>query len=317
MGGGEAAADGTPERAGRFPAEALPLLRCPVCRAGFAAVGRALRCPTGHSFDVAREGYVNLLPGGAQAGTADTREMVAAREVFLAAGHFAGMRDFVRDVAMRAGPDTAARATEHALSRSPAGENQVDGCLLDVGAGTGYYLAALLDRLPGTVGLALDISKFAVRRAARAHERIAAVVCDAWDALPVADSCAAIVLDVFAPRNASEFRRVLRRDGALVVVTPSPRHFEELVASLGLVTVDKRKPERLEATFAAGFMLVERVRYEEMLRVSPAEAGALAAMGPSARHLQARELAERLSALGDPIETTLSVIATVYTPRPT
>ena len=302
------------DRSSRFPAEALPLLRCPLCGTGFSAEDDSLRCLNGHSYDVARQGYVNLLPGGARPGTADTADMVAARESFLAAGHFSGLRDFVCDLAKRV---VAERAMASA-SEDP-GEGPSDGlredCILEVGAGTGYYLAGVLDRFPGRLGLALDISKFAVRRAARAHERMAAVVCDAWDTLPVADACASLILDIFAPRNAAEFRRVLRADGALLVVTPSPRHLEELIAALGLLKVDERKPERLEQALASDFTLVDQRTYEERLRLSPADAGALAAMGPSAHHVHAEELAGRLAALGGVIEITLSVVASTYAPR--
>ena len=308
-----------PDEARGLPAEAVSLLRCPVCGTGLSAAGGSIRCLNDHSYDVARQGYVNLLPGGARPGTADTAEMVAARETFLTAGHFRGLREFVCEV--------AERALEHGVSGAEAGESRGEsagargspgdsrGCILEVGAGTGYYLAAVLDRFPGRLGLALDISKFAARRAARAHERMAAIVCDAWSALPVADACASLVLDIFAPRNPPEFRRVLRTGGTLLVVTPSPRHLEELVAALGLLKVDERKPERLEQALAGDFILVGHDFYEERLRLTPAEAGALAAMGPSARHLQAEELGARLAALGDVIETTLSVIVATYSPR--
>ncbi len=89
--------------------------------------------------------------------------MVQARADFLAVGHFASLAD-----------DLARAADE------VAGSGRVPGCLVDVGAGTGYYLGAVLGRLPERAGLALDISKFAVRKAARAHPRIGAVACDAW-----------------------------------------------------------------------------------------------------------------------------------------
>jgi 23S rRNA (guanine745-N1)-methyltransferase len=274
----------------------LPLLRCPVCGSGFAEAGRSLRCASGHNYDVAHQGYVNLLPGGARPGTADTAEMVAARETFLAAGHFAGLRDLVCDVAERA----------------VAGARP--GAIMEVGAGTGYYLAGVLDRLPGTVGLALDISKFAARRAARAHERVAAVVCDTWATLPVTDESVSLVLDIFAPRNPPEFRRVLRPGGSLLVVTPSPGHLRELVSTLGLVTVDRQKPERLETAMADDFRLTEHVEYEQRLRLSPADAEALAAMGPSAHHLSTQEVTARLAAQGDLVTTTVSVVVTRYAP---
>jgi 23S rRNA (guanine745-N1)-methyltransferase len=241
--------------------------------------------------------------------------MVAARESFLVAGHFSGLRDFVCDAAGRAAARQGAGAEAGGDGGAQGGEGPPEGCILEVGAGTGYYLAAVLDRFPGRLGLALDISKFAARRAARAHERMAAVVCDAWDALPVADASASLILDIFAPRNAVEFRRVLRADGALLVVTPSPRHLEELVATLGLLKVDERKPERLERALAADFTLVDQRTYEERLRLSPADAGALAAMGPSAHHVRAEELVSGLAALDDVIDVTLSVVASTYAPR--
>jgi 23S rRNA (guanine745-N1)-methyltransferase len=237
--------------------------------------------------------------------------MVAAREAFLAAGHFAGLRDFVCGTAERAAGEAGGPA-----AATPGGAGTPEaGCIVEIGAGTGYYLAGVLDRLPGTAGLALDISKFAARRAARAHERMAAVVCDAWQALPVADGVAALVLDVFAPRNPAEFLRILQPGGKLVVVTPTARHLGELVAALGLLSVDVRKPERLERTLGSDFVLVGQAEHEERLTLSPADAAALAAMGPSARHLQRENLAERLAALGDAIPVTLSVTAATYTPR--
>jgi 23S rRNA (guanine745-N1)-methyltransferase len=66
------------------------------------------------------------------------------------------------------------------------------GCVVDVGAGTGYYLAVVLERLTDRVGLALDVSKYALRRAARAHRRVGAVACDVWHGLPVATDSAAV-----------------------------------------------------------------------------------------------------------------------------
>src|SRR5688572_20694208 len=133
------------------------------------------------------------------------------------------------------------------LFRSAEQPGLPPGCILDLGAGTGWYLARVLERLPGRQGLALDLSKHALRRAARAHPRIGAVACDAWAPLPLRDGVAALVLSVFAPRDGAEIARVLRPGGALVVVTPTDRHLEPLVSKLGLLTVDERKEERIDA----------------------------------------------------------------------
>lgn len=271
-------------------------LMCPVCDAALSAEGAALRCPAGHSFDLSRHGYVNVLPPKAHTGTADTAAMVAARDAFFAAGHF---RPLVERVAERTAE--AARA--------------LDGVVVDVGAGTGEYLAAVLDRMPGRCGIALDLSKFACRRAARAHAGTRAVVCDAWSRLPLRDGVAAAVLNVFAPRNAAEFARVLVPDGILVAVTPTPAHLASLVGPLGLVAVDPRKDERLDAQLSPGFRRVSSERLDLPLTLSAEEAAAVVAMGPSARHVSAASVESALKAMGQPIRTELSVNIGVWQKR--
>jgi 23S rRNA (guanine745-N1)-methyltransferase len=244
--------------------DALALLACPHCAGPLSRRGGSVTCPNGHAFDVARSGYLSLLPGDAKLGSADTAEMVAAREAFLGAGHFE--------------PLAGALATEAERAAPPP------GCVLDLGAGTGWYLARVLDRLPGRTGLALDLSKHALRRAARAHDRIAAVACDAWRPLPVCDDVAALVVSVFAPRNGPEIARVLRPGGSLLVITPTERHLAELVERLGLLTVDDRKDERLAATLDAHLDLERRVEHEWSLDLAATDVANAVAMGPSARH---------------------------------
>ncbi len=248
-----------------LPSDPFALLLCPLCGERFAAGERALRCERGHTFDVAKQGYVNLLPGDARPGTADSAEMVRARVEFLAAGHYAPLAGALA----RAVPDDAAT-------------------VLDAGAGTGYYLAHALDRLPPAIGLALDLSKFALRRAARAHPRARAAVWDVWQPLPVRSAAVDVVLNVFAPRNPAEFHRVLRDGGTLLVVTPEPDHLAELRAGrAGMLDVDADKAERLaEALTASGlFHPAESVALSYEMSLTAGEAADAIGMGPSARHL--------------------------------
>lgn len=283
--------DGDPRR------RLLDVLCCPLCGDGLHAVPGALRCGRQHTFDIARQGYVSLLTGDMRAGTADTAPMVGARDAFLEAGHYAPLA--------RAVAETSARWCE------------ARGTVLDAGAGTGYYLAAALDAVPEAVGLGLDASKFALRRAARAHPRAAAAVWDVWRDLPVRSGAVDVVMNVFAPRNGPEFRRVLRPDGALVVVTPTPRHLEDLRSAAGLLTVDASKEERLSRTLDAHFRpeRADAVELEYSLRLKTQEANDLVSMGPSARHVEAGELGRRIAAMGDRVETTASFAVAVYRPR--
>lgn len=273
-------------------AQVAGLLACPHCGAGLELHERALRCANGHSHDVAKQGYVSLLPAGAQTGTADTAEMVGARSAFLAAGHYAGLADAI-----------TAAVTGTAIA--------------DVGAGTGYYLARILDARPEAVGVALDVSKFALRRAARAHDRIGAVVADAWRALPLRDASVDVALNVFAPRNSAELRRILRPDGALIVVTPASEHLAELVTRLSqqgvnLLSVESEKDARLRDQLGGEFALESAQPYREVMALPAADALALVLMGPSAWHVD-RDAVE--NALREPLNVTLATTVSVFRPR--
>lgn len=275
---------------GRMLADVVPYLVCPVCGADLELADRGLLCPSGHTFDIARQGYANLLPGNARPGTADTPEMVRARDQFLRAGYFQEPADRL------------------ALSVSRAGAAFV----VDAGAGTGYYLGRILDRSPGAVGLALDISKHAARRAAKAHPRAGAVVADLWRPLPLRDGAADTVVNVFAPRNAAEFHRVLRDDGLLFVMTPSPRHLRTLVEPLGLLSIDRHKTERMDAVLAGYFKSDSRQEIETEAVLTHDEVATLVGMGPSAHHVPADRLRERLQRLPDPLPAPLSFVLSSY-----
>ncbi|HEV3376114.1 MAG TPA: hypothetical protein VG126_02430, partial [Thermoleophilaceae bacterium] len=87
---------------GRMLDDALHLLACPHCGGGLSRLDGRVACPNEHSFDIARSGYLSLLPGDARLGSADTADMVAARERFLEAGHFEPLAETLADEAERA-----------------------------------------------------------------------------------------------------------------------------------------------------------------------------------------------------------------------
>lgn len=276
--------------------DVLDVLRCPHCGSALDRQGGAARCAAGHSFDVARQGYLSLLPGDAELGTADTAQMVTARERFLGAGHFDPVAEAL------------AVEVERALERGP------DGCILDLGAGTGWWLSRVLEAAPGRAGLALDLSKHALRRAARAHERIGAVAADAWHPLPVRDGQVALALSVFAPRNGAEIARVLSPAGALIVVAPTDRHLIELVDKLGLLSVDERKPERLAAKLDPHLRAAGASALEWTLALSREEVIDVVAMGPSAAHVETAVVREAIEGLSEPASVTASVELSVRLP---
>ncbi|WP_052668827.1 putative RNA methyltransferase [Nitriliruptor alkaliphilus] len=275
--------------------EVVAALRCPIEGDGFALEGRTLRCPVGHAFDLARQGYVNLVVGR-HPGTGDDAAMVAARTAVQGEGRFAAVTDALADLVAELVPP--------------------DGVVVDLGAGTGHHLAGVLDRVPDRAGIAVDLSKHAARRAARCHPRVGAVVADVWQDLPIGSGTAAAVLCVFAPRNAAEIVRILRPDGVVVVVTPMRHHLGELIGPLGLLEVDPRKQERLLATLDPVADAVGPVRtVETTWRLDHEQVRALVAMGPSADHLDADDLADRVGRLPAPVRVTLAVELRAYRRR--
>ncbi|NGO41155.1 methyltransferase domain-containing protein [Streptomyces sp. YC419] len=271
----------------------LDLLRCPTCRTRRLHPDHgALRCPAGHAFDIARHGYAGLLTG-TRAISGDDAAMVRARVRFLSTGTYAPIRQ------------VGARLAADAVSERAT--------VVDVGCGTGYYLAGVLDQLPGARGLGLDTSVRALRSAARAHERAAAVAWDVFRPFPLADGVADVVLDVFAPRNPAEFHRVLRPTGRLIVIRPTGLHLAELRGRLpAMVTIDPAKEQRLHRTLGPFFeaAVTEQVEYPATL--TRLDALDLVAMTPSAHHVSRADLNDD-GLLPD--QVTVSVLATAYQPR--
>ena len=278
-------------------AEVVDLLACPHCRQAFllAPDGSTLRCEQGHSFDVARQGYVNLLSAKPPR-NADTPAMVAARQRFLSAGHYRPIADRLTELASTHGP------------RHPR--------LLEVGAGTGFYVSEVLQGLPGARAIALDVSVAAARRAAGAHTHLGSVVADVWQRLPVADGGVDVLLDVFAPRNPAEFRRVLDSSGVLLIVTPEPEHLEEIRTPLQLLDIQPAKHEQLAAALSQGFTAVAQESLRFVVTLGVAAVRDLVAMGPNAFHLDEAAISERAGTVPVPARVTVAVNLSVWGPRP-
>lgn len=348
------------------------LLACPECGHALHASDRSLRCANGHSFDLARQGYVGLLTGASTKMTGDTPAMLDARAAFQRTGHFAPIataatrallgpfappEDTPRSAASSgtdhntrpvdaqlvtttrpedttraqgttrpdAGPGPTGSERYARAAQSPGDWPQstpverttrpTGAVFLEVGAGTGYYLAEALDASTDTLGIALDVAKPAVRRAARAHPRMASILADAWRGLPIRDGVLSGVLSVFAPRNPAEVARALAPGGRFVVVTPTARHLGELVGPLGMVRVDPDKDRRLAESLADTFTRVEHTLVEFPMKLSRTDVTNVIAMGPSAFHGTPTD-DPRIAALPDTTEVTASVTVSTYLPNP-
>lgn len=218
--------------------------------------------------------------------------MVTARARFLGSGHYLPLTKGLADASLRHAPR--------------------QGLVLEVGAGTAYHLAHILESLPDRLGLAIDLSKDAARAAAKAHPRVGSVVADMWDRLPLADESAGLTLDVFAPRQPRELHRTLRRNGILIVATPEAHHLTELRQRLGLLSIDPEKEGRLSRTLEPYFQLIGTTSLEWAMDLSHDEVAALVAMGPSARHVEDTTLARQIADLEKPATVTAAVAIRAY-----
>ncbi len=219
----------------------MGIFACPVCGAPLRREEKTCRCPNGHSYDFAREGYVYLLPPNKRhsADPGDSKQMVAARRRFLESG---GYELFSNRL--------------NALVRDGAGGRRP--MILDAGCGEGYYAGRLREFLlqsgmePEQYGF--DISKSAVRAAAKKYRGISFAVGSMFG-IPVLPACADVVTDVFAPIVPGELRRVLRPGGLLILAVPSPRH----LYGLKEILYDEPYENEYRETEYPGFAFRERV----------------------------------------------------------
>lgn len=224
------------------------MLICSVrgCHLGLVREERRMVCPRGHSFDIARSGYINLLqPQERRARRpGDAADAVGARRRLHDRGVTEGLR----------------LAIAETIAATP------QDIVLDAGCGDGFYLGAL-QREAGFDAHGVDISIPAVDAAARRYKDCEWMVANADRALPYADRSFSILLSITARMNAGEFRRVLRDDGRLLIGVPSP---EDLIELRG--TGRDRVPRTLD-TFAHGFKLMEQSRVSSCADLDAAAVG--------------------------------------------
>lgn len=176
---------------------------CPHCGEALAQADASLRCANNHSYDLAREGYVNLLLANQKRRPepGDNAAMLNARAAFLNGGGYAPLL----------------RALLQTLPQDATGQ------LLDLGCGEGYYLDAIARARPGLACAGLDISRAAIKLCARRGAPLSLAVASAVR-LPVPDRSLDWVLSVFAPLDARQLRTKLRDGGRLIMVSPGPAH---------------------------------------------------------------------------------------------
>lgn len=180
---------------------------CPLCQENLTLVDTSLKCRNHHSFDLAKFGYVNLVPQVKQSTSYD-KENFKNRQQILEAGFYQVILDSLSDL-------LAAEKTSKIV--------------LDVGCGEGYYSRKLQEAHPKKTFYAFDISKDSVQIAAKSEPNWAVnwFVGDLAH-LPIQSASIDILLDIFSPANYGEFRRVLTENGILIKIIPTENHLKEI-----------------------------------------------------------------------------------------
>lgn len=252
------------------------MLICPICAEPLAPTGATLVCSRHHTFDIAREGYVNVLVGKIRGDEGDTKEMLRARRSFLERGFYAPLSERVNVL--------AATCLAGYLGNGAA------PVVLDAGCGEGYYLGRLraaLQTHPNSGSysyLGIDIAKEAVRLAAKRYRDIRFAVADVKRGIPAASDSVALLLSVFAPRNPAELARVVAPGGVLLAALPGPHHLMELRERYGLIGIEPEKERHLAAQLAPAFARTSSVSLAYPMSLTGEDIRHLLVMTPNARH---------------------------------
>jgi len=266
------------------------MLICPVCSEKLELINKSFVCNNGHSFDLARSGYCNLLTGTKSGDfIGDSKEMVNSRRNFLESGAYEPLRNVICDMAMK-------YSVKDKVS------------ILDAGCGEGYYTSAVVSTLAGHLekAVGIDISKTATDAAAKRDKLTQYITASSYH-LPVADNSIDIIMSLFAPAPAEEFCRVLKDEGKVIIAVPGREHLWELKKAI----YDEPYENDEEKHNLEGFELVgkEKLCYKAHID-SPENIRALFSMTPYI-HRTGRDSIEKLNALNE-IDLTLSFVILVF-----
>ena len=283
------------------------MLTCPICQTPLERNNTIFECSQHHTFDIAKEGYVNLVTRKLSASVGDTKEMLQARRSFLDAGLYRPLSDALNAHVLNALPQVQTHHTDGEVT------------LLDAGCGEGYYLGQLQSflkkqRMDKDIAFfGLDISKDAIRMAARRYKHTQFVVADLKERLAFADSSIYLLLNIFAPRNVAEFARILVPDGIVIIVIPGANHLRQLRETLPLLNIQENKSQHVEEQFAPYFKHLTTSSISYTLRLTQQEVEQVVMMTPNYWHLS-NEIRERLRNMQG-LETEVECIYLVFQKR--
>jgi len=189
------------------------IFKCPICDNRLLRDAKQYLCENNHSFDIAKEGYVNLLLSGKKRSRepGDNQEMILARHGFLSKGYYN-------------------RLSEELIKTIQHLANSATTTLIDSACGEGYYLKNIHDKLKIDC-YGVDLSKIAMKLASKASKEINYAVANAFT-MPVLNNSVDFALSVFSPFNEDEIYRIVKKQSYWIIVTPGRHHLFELKREL-------------------------------------------------------------------------------------
>jgi len=245
---------------------------CPLCHAPLHQEGNSLKCEERHTFDYAKEGYIHLLPVQQKHSRApgDDKRMVQARRRFLEAGYYDCLKEHLQQLISGIQPRR----------------------LLDIGCGEGFFTQSMVQASTNEMEIAgvpieswpmdtygLDISKNAIRTAAKKHKGVAFCIAS-YKQLPFQDQSLDMITRIYAPSDDDELHRVLNDSGQLIIVTPGPDH----LLSLRQHIYDEVRPHQEQQKIPTGFQLKDTQRIRQTLQLNATNVLALLEMTPFGWH---------------------------------
>lgn len=254
------------------------MLKCPICHEDLHQEGRSWKCQNRHSFDEAKEGYLNLSRKQ-KSDSGDNKLMVQARTAFLETGAYQFLKDKICSLLDQKKPEV----------------------LIDLGCGQGYYTSDFAKHADSCWGM--DLSKDAIRHAAK-HDKKTQYLVGSIFSLPFADKSADVLTSIFTPLPAKEASRVLKDDGWFITAVPGKMHHAELKEAMYETVRLNDEPKDLP-----GFELVSREEISQKPHVD--DVMALLEMTPY-RFKSPLESVEKIRNMTEGLDVTFDFIVSVW-----
>lgn len=250
-------------------------LKCPICSSPFVLSGdeKSLVCGRGHNFDLARQGYVNLC-GGSMGKLYEQKELFQARRNVYEAGFFRGVEEAAGALLKELFPGNGA-------------------VVVEAGCGEGSFLSRMERDNPGNRYIGLDISKNAVRMAARGNPRISWLVADICK-IPIKDGCIDCIIDMLTPANYTEFNRILKPGAYIMKIIPGDSYLRELRRNLGLGRYENKG---VDSFFSGQFELLDRRQITYVFDCEPSISEDIYVMTPMSEKREEESLRKRVDSV--------------------